>query len=164
MGKKVTIKNIANMRIGLTVPDIRLNRVIEPGKSIALDEEMLEEALGFHGVEQLFNQQLLVLVEEAARKELEHTGIKVDLAPEETFDKEEIIKVLETGTDLELKKLLDKASKARKDMVATLAIREAKDISYSKAGLIKAATGTDVFTARQEFEKPDDEPTVRMDS
>ena len=30
MGKKVTIKNIANMRIGLTVPDIRLNLDLLP--------------------------------------------------------------------------------------------------------------------------------------
>ena len=164
MSKKISIKNIANMRIGLTVPDIRLNRVIEPGKTISIDEEILDEAMGFHGVEQLFAQQLLVITDEAARKSLEHTGVKVDLEPEETMDKDEIIKLLETGTDLEVKKLLEKSSKARKDMIATLAIREAKDISYSKAGLIKDATGTDVFKARQEFEAPDDEPTVRMDA
>lgn len=163
MGKKVSIKNIANMRVGLTVPAIRLNRVIEPGKTISLDEEILEEAMGFHGVEQLFAQQLLAIPETEARKSLEHTGVKVDLDPEETLDKDAIIKLLETGTDLEVKKLLEKASKARKDMVATLAIREAKDLSYSKAKLIEDATGTDVFKARKEFEAPDDEPTVRME-
>ena len=102
MGKKVSIKNIANMRIGLTVPDIRLNRVIEPGKTISIDEEILDEAMGFHGVEQLFAQQLLVITDEAARKSLEHTGVKVDLEPEEIMDKDEIIKLLETGTDLEV--------------------------------------------------------------
>ena len=69
------------------------------------------------------------------------------LIQEHTEDYIEIRKLLEKGTDLEVKELLASSSKERKEMIAQIAM-DCKDISYNKTKLVSNASGIDIEKAR----------------
>lgn len=147
--EKIGIKNICGHKVGLIVRDLRLNRSIEPGKIIQVEKEKFEEALTYPGVQELFDRKYLamtdtqeavdlgVISEEDTVTEngkLTQTGIE---------DAAEILKVLETGTDFQLKKLLQNQSDYRKEEIANIAAKSNK-ITLSKIEIIKNETGIDL--------------------
>lgn len=144
----VSVKNISNARVTLSVPELKLRRTIDPKKTVKIDREALQEAMMEPGVIQLFKQQFLLILDEEDREDVFAGELPSQLAPEETYDDVEILKVLESGTELELKKLLDASSKQRKGMIANLAV-DAKDITFGKAKMIQDASGVDVVESRK---------------
>lgn len=147
--EKVRVKNISGHKVGITVSELRLNRTIEPGKEILIDKETFEESLTYPGVEELFTRKYLALLDtqEAlevgliSEEDISHTE---DGDHQENIqDEKEIRKIIETGTDFQLKKLLAKESDYRKTEIANIASR-IENITLSKIDIIKKETGIDL--------------------
>lgn len=141
---KVTIKNTTVGTVSIIIPEMRLNRTIKQNGSISLPKEVLEEALDYPGVRELFEEQDLAIIDEEFRIEsgLQDEDEKVDEEAMLNFD--EIKKTISTGTPYQMKKLLEEATPARYQAIAQAAY-ECEDISMAKIEQITKATGIDIM-------------------
>ncbi len=146
---KVGIKNISNRNVGLTVKDLRLHRVILPKQTIYLTKEVLEEALTYPGVQYLFDNKYLALndvnfgMEQGILTDEDVDKVNDVLVQKNVQDKEEIKRIVNFGTDFELKKLLADETEARKQVIADIAAN-CEGLTMSKIDIIKRLTGIDL--------------------
>lgn len=147
---KVTIKNISNRKIGISIPELRVSRSILPGREIKMEKDVLEEALTFPGVPELFSKKYLIVEEVNDAIDLDIVdGDKVvtdesgNLAIEGTEDFEQLKTIIESGTDFQLKKLLSSENKYRQDVIAAAAA-QSHGITLNKIQIIKDITGIDL--------------------
>ena len=146
---KVGIKNISNRNVGLTVKDLRLHRVILPKQTIYLTKEVLEEALTYPGVQYLFDNKYLALndinfgMEQGILTDEDVDKVDDVLVQKNVQDEEEIKRVVNFGTDFELKKLLADETEARKQVIADIAA-SCEGLTMSKIDIIKRLTGIDL--------------------
>lgn len=150
--KTITIRNISNREVGIVVPEMRLSRFIKPGMTIKMPVDTLEDALTYPGVPELFNSQYLVSEDDETMESIAGGYIKLPETEEERMSEQEIINVLQTGTDLQLDKLLNSATEYRKDTIVSAALK-CEGITYSKANLIKMRTGKDIFEMKRFLNK-----------
>lgn len=146
---KVGIKNISNRNVGLTVKDLRLHRVILPKQTIYLTKEVLEEALTYPGVQYLFDNKYLALndvdfgMEQGILTDEDVDKVNDVLVQKNVQDEEEIKRIVNFGTDFELKKLLADETEARKQVIADIAAN-CEGLTMSKIDIIKRLTGIDL--------------------
>lgn len=150
--KTITIRNISNREVGIVVPEMRLSRFIKPGMTIKMPVDTLEDALTYPGVPELFNSQYLVSEDDETMESIAGGYVKLPETEEERMSEQEIINVLQTGTDLQLDKLLNSATEYRKDTIVSAALK-CEGITYSKANLIKMRTGKDIFEMKRFLNK-----------
>ena len=149
MENKVQIQNITNHVVGLIVPDLRLNRDIQPGKTIQVKADVLEDAMSYPGVEKLFRNKYLKFVnaEEAVdygvidEEDVEQTS--EGAVQKNAQDAAEILDIIDNGTAFQLKKLLESESESRKREIADIAATSEK-IGMDKIDIIKKMTGIDL--------------------
>ena len=149
--KTISIKNISNREVGIVVPELRLSRFIQPGMVIKLAEDVLEEALTFPGVPELFNSQYLVALDAEKMDELAGGYVNIPQTKEETLTEAEIVTLIEKGTEEELKTLLENATDYRKDTIISASLK-CEEITYAKVKLIQKYTGKDIFTMKKQLE------------
>lgn len=146
---KVGIKNISNRNVGLTVKDLRLHRVILPQQTIYLLKDILEEALTYPGVQYLFDNKYLALkdvnfgMEQGILTDEDVDKVNDVLVQKNVQDEEEIKKIVNFGTDFELKKLLADETDARKQVIADIAAT-CEGLTMSKIDIINRLTGIDL--------------------
>lgn len=147
---KISIKNIANHSVGITVEDLRLHRVLQPSQRIFLLKDVLEEALTYPGVMYLFTNKYLiiedtdfaleqgVLTEEEVKNETAEKPIQKNIQ-----DEAEIAEIINHGTELDLKDLLVNESPARQSVIADIAA-ECEGLTLGKIDIIKRFSGIDL--------------------
>lgn len=146
---KVGIKNISNRNVGLTVKDLRLHRVILPKQTIYLTKEVLEEALTYPGVQYLFDNKYLALndvnfgMEQGILTDEDVDKVNDVLVQKNVQDEEEIKRIVNFGTDFELKKLLADETEVRKQVIADIAAT-CEGLTMSKIDIINRLTGIDL--------------------
>ena len=144
---KVTVKNISNRRVGIYVPDLRINRVILPGREISMEESLLEDALT--GVTELFSKKYLIVEEIKEGIELglidESSVVTTDgkTVVEGSEDFEQLKTIIESGSDFQLKKILSQSNKYRQEVIAAAAA-QSSGITLNKIEIIKNLTGIDL--------------------
>lgn len=149
--KTLAIKNISNHEIGIVVPEIRLSRFIQPNRSIKMNKEQLEEALTYPGVPELFNSQYLVCEDDEAMEEIAGGYVNLPATDEERMSEEDIIKLIQTGSDLQFDKLLKSSSPYRLDTIISAALK-CESLTFSKINLLKAATGKDILEMKKHLD------------
>lgn len=149
--KMITIKNVCNHMIGIDVPELRMSRSIAPGKLIKMEKDLLEQALTYPGVPELFNRRYLHLVEQEITEEISNGYLEPQLSESDGMTEEEFVKIIETGTDLQFDKILREADPTKYDTIVSAALK-AQNITLSKANLIKKVTGKDIFEMKRFME------------
>ena len=152
--KKVYIKNISNHTIIVVEPSIRLRAQLRPMANFPVKAEDFDILANDDGFIHLVRAKKLQVEDVEAGLEtglIDQEEVKQDkdgnLVQEHTEDYIAIRKLLEKGTDLEVKELLNASSKERKEMIAQIAM-DCKDISYNKTKLVSNASGIDIEKAR----------------
>lgn len=149
--KTLSIKNISNHEVGIVVPEIRLSRFIQPNRSIKMNKEKLEEALTYPGVAELFNSQYLICEDDEEMEEIGGGYVSIPKTEEEKMTEEDIIKLIQTGSDLQFDKLLKSASQYRLDTIISAALK-CESLTFSKINLLKAATGKDILEMKRHLD------------
>ena len=152
--KKVYIKNISNHTIIVIDPSIRLRAQLRPMGRFPIKSDDFDILASNEGFIRLVRAKKLQVEDVEAGLEtglIDQEEVTTDkdgkLIQEHTEDYIEIRKLLEKGTDLEVKELLASSSKERKEMIAQIAM-DCKDISYNKTKLVSNASGIDIEKAR----------------
>ena len=155
---KVKVRNIIDRVVILSDSNIRFRREIRPNQVITMDSEKLDEAMSSIGVMNLFKRGYLRLEgEDEAKAELDiFEDLGIDMEQNSQFlSKEELIKLMTTGTDFALKQAIENDPESRYPVIVAAAL-EADGLTMGKIELIKKITGLDIIKFRsqkQEFEK-----------
>src|SRR5574344_16930 len=105
---KIKIRNIIEHSIVISEPDIRLRREILPNQTILIDEELLDEALNFIGIANMFRRGYLRIendLSESCSDTFDNLGISVD-ENKDFLSLDELKEVMENGSNLDLKKAI----------------------------------------------------------
>ena len=152
--KKVYIKNISNHTIIVVEPSIRLRAQLRPMAHFPVKAEDFDILANHYCFIQLVRAKKLQVEDVEAGLEtglIDQEEVKQDkdgnLVQEHTEDYIAIRKLLEKGTDLEVKELLNASSTERKEMIGQIAM-DCKDISYNQTKLDSNASGIDIEKAR----------------
>lgn len=154
MENKVYIKNISNHTIIVIDPSIRLRTQLRPMQRFPIKHDDFEILASNDGFIHLVRAKKIKVEDVEAGLEVGLIGPEEIVTTkdgkqvqEHTEDYIGIRKLLEKGTDLEVKELLNSSSKERKEMIAQIAM-DCKDISYNKIKLVSNASGIDIQKAK----------------
>ena len=150
---KIFIKNISNHTIIVVEPMIRLRAQLRPMQRYPVKADDFDILAVNEGFIRMVRQKKLQV--EDVEKGIEYGLIDPDeivekdgkKIQEHTEDYIGIRKILETGTDLDVKELLKSSSKERRKMIAEIAL-DSEKISYSKTRLIQEYSGINIDKAR----------------
>ena len=150
---KIFIKNISNHTIIVVEPMIRLRAQLRPMQRYPVKADDFDVLAVNEGFIRMVRQKKLQV--EDVEKGIEYGLIDMDEVVEKdgkkiqehTEDYIGIRKILETGTDLDVKELLKSSSKERRKMIAEIAL-DSEKISYSKTKLIQEYSGINIDKAR----------------
>lgn len=150
---KIFIKNISNHTIIVVEPMIRLRAQLRPMQRYPVKADDFDVLAVNEGFIRMVRQKKLQV--EDVDKGVEYGLIDPDeivekdgkKIQEHTEDYIGIRKILETGTDLDVKELLKSSSKERRKMIAEIAL-DSEKISYSKTKLIQEYSGINIDKAR----------------
>lgn len=150
---KIFIKNISNHTIIVVEPMIRLRAQLRPMQRYPVKADDFDVLAVNEGFIRMVRQKKLQV--EDVDKGVEYGLIDMDevvekdgkKVQEHTEDYIGIRKILETGTDLDVKELLKSSSKERRKMIAEIAL-DSEKISYSKTKLIQEYSGINIDKAR----------------
>ena len=150
---KIFIKNISNHTIIVVEPMIRLRAQLRPMQRYPVKADDFDVLAVNEGFIRMVRQKKLQV--EDVDKGVEYGLIDPDeivekdgkKIQEHTEDYIGIRKILETGTDLDVKELLKSSSKERRKMIAEIAL-DSEKISYSKTRLIQEYSGINIDKAR----------------
>ena len=142
--KKVMIKNMTNGRVVIKVPDLNFKRIWERKNAVKpVDFEILQQAFYDEGVEYLFKEGMLYIVDEKIRIEL---GLE---------DKENKIVILDDNmkkrylTVLPINDLKEKLKELTKEQILELADYAISNeiVNMEVRDLLKEYTGIDIIRA-----------------
>ena len=142
--KKVMIKNMTNGRVVIKVPDLNLKRIWERKDAVKpVDFEILQQALYNEGVEYLFKEGMLYIIDEKIRVEL---GLE---------DEENKIIILDDNmkkrylTVLPVNELKEKLKEFTKEQILELADYAINNeiVNMEVRDLLKEYTGIDIIRA-----------------
>lgn len=153
MEKRIFIKNISNHTIIVIDPTIRLRQQLRPMQHFPIKSDDFDILANNNGFIRLVRAKKLQVEDVDAGLEtglIDQEEIETDKdgkkVQKHTEDYIGIRNILEKGTDLQTKELLESSSKERKEMIAQIAM-DCKDISYNKIRLISDASGIDIRKA-----------------
>lgn len=136
--ENITIKNVSTSMVSLYVPQIRLNRDLNPGRAIRITPEEYEELTFDSGFNALVKGHYLKIEGVEENKQVE--------VVENVFDAEEIKNMLIKGDVTAFAKFIPTATEAEKESAVTLAV-ENKITNAGINALIKKYCGVDVINA-----------------
>ena len=134
----VKIRNVSTSRVSLYAPSVRLNRMLDPGRVIALSDEEYEELTFDSGFVALVNGHYLKVENVEQERQVQVVG--------EVFDAGKIEKMLVEGNVTAFAKFIPKATVAEKESAVTLAV-EHKITNAGIVALIKKYCDVDVINA-----------------
>lgn len=158
MEKKIKVKNLVNGRVGITLPDLRLNvNWDRKGQTRTIDFDILQEALYDYGTEYMFREGMLGI------DDME-TKIALGLEPEGATEPQNII-VLD---DAKMKRMMtvmplhefkkDVAELPREQVLNLVDYAVAHEYSdINKCDVLKDITGIDIISAIR-LNREDKEP------
>lgn len=134
----ISVKNISSAKVNLSIPDIRFNRSLMPGRVITLTEEEYKEFVQEPGCRNLLNGHYIKV-----------TGVEEDRAVEEidnVFETDDIAAMLDALDITAFAKFIPRATAAEKETVIKLAVE--KGITNSGfVALIKKYCDVDIINA-----------------
>lgn len=148
---KIKIRNIIDHSIVISEPDIRLRREILPNQTILIEEELLDEAMNFIGIANMFRRGYLRIendLSESCSDTFDNLGISVD-ENKDFLSLDELKEVMENGSNLDLKKAIEKNTQERMSTIMAAAIAS-NGLSGSKIDLIEKYTGQNVLKLKDE--------------
>lgn len=156
--KKVKVKSLVNGRLGIKLPDLRLNvRWDRKGQTRMIDFETLQEAMFDYGTEYMFKQGMLGI------EDME-TKIALGLEPEgatepqliKVLNDEQMKRMMTVMPIFEFKKEIETIPKEQILNLVDFAIQnEYSDIK--KCDVLKGITGIDIISAIR-LNREDKEP------
>lgn len=147
---KVKIKNLLGHDVVISVPEMRFRREIHPNQIVTIDSEKLDEAMSYTGVENLFRYGYLRVdsdIEDIGTEAFEDLGIDLE-ENHKLVSVDELVKILEEGTDAELQEILDTSTEERNQVIIAAALK-ADGLTYSKMKMIDKHTGENIINLRK---------------
>ena len=158
MEKKIKVTNLVNGKVGITLPDLRLNvNWDRKGQTRMIDFDTLQEALFDYGTEYMFREGMLGIEDMEAK-------IALGLEPEGAVEPQNII-ILDDSqkkrmlTVMPLHEFKQKVVKLPREQVLNL-VDFAVEHEYSdinKCDILKEMTGIDIISAIR-LNREDKEP------
>ena len=158
MEKKIKVKNLVNGRVGITLPDLRLNvNWDRKGQTRLIDFDTLQEALYDYGTEYMFKEGMLGIDDMETKIAL---GLEPEGATEPQFikvlDDDQMKRMMTVMPIFEFKKELETIPREQILNLVDYAIQnEYSDIK--KCDVLKEITGIDVISAIR-LNREDKEP------
>lgn len=158
MEKKIKVKNLVNGRIGITLPDLRLNvNWDRKGQTRLIDFDTLQEALYDYGTEYMFKEGMLGIDDMETKIAL---GLEPEGATEPQFikvlDDDQMKRMMTVMPIFEFKKELETIPREQILNLVDYAVQnEYSDIK--KCDVLKEITGIDVISAIR-LNREDKEP------
>ena len=134
----IRIKNVSTSLVSLYVPSIRLNRELNPGRSIPVTDEEYEELTFDPGFMALVNGHYIVIEGVAEEQQVAEVG--------PVFDASKIQNRLLNNDVAGFAKFIPNATEAEKESAVTLAV-EHKITNSGIAALIKKYCDVDIIKA-----------------
>ena len=134
----IRIKNVSTSLVSLYVPSIRLNRELNPGRSIPVTDEEYEELTFDPGFMALVNGHYVTIEGVAEEQQVEVVQNVVEAG--------EIERMLVNGDVTAFSKFIPRATAAEKESAVTLAV-DHKITNAGIVGLIKKYCDVDVIQA-----------------
>ena len=156
--KKIKVKNLVNGRVGITLPDLRLNvNWDRKGQTRMIDFDTLQEALYDYGTEYMFKEGMLGIDDMETKIAL---GLEPEGATEPQFikvlDDDQMKRMMTVMPIFEFKKELETIPREQILNLVDYAIQnEYSDIK--KCDVLKEITGIDVISAIR-LNREDKEP------
>lgn len=158
MEKKIKVKNLVNGRVGITLPDLRLNvNWDRKGQTRMIDFDTLQEALYDYGTEYMFKEGMLGIDDMETKIAL---GLEPEGATEPQFikvlDDDQMKRMMTVMPIFEFKKELEGVPREQVLNLVDYAVQnEYSDIK--KCDVLKEITGIDVISAIR-LNREDKEP------
>lgn len=158
MEKKIKVKNLVNGRVGITLPDLRLNvNWDRKGQTRMIDFDTLQEALYDYGTEYMFKEGMLGIEDMETKIAL---GLEPEGATEPQFikvlDDDQMKRMMTVMPIFEFKKELEGVPREQVLNLVDYAVQnEYSDIK--KCDILKEITGIDVISAIR-LNREDKEP------
>ena len=134
----IRFKNVSTSLVSLYVPSIRLNRELNPGRSIPVTDEEYEELTFDPGFMALVNGHYIVIEGVAEEQQVAEVG--------PVFDASKIQNMLLNNDVAAFAKFIPNATEAEKESAVTLAV-EHKITNSGIAALIKKYCDVDIIKA-----------------
>ena len=156
--KKIKVKNLVNGRVGITLPDLRLNvNWDRKGQTRIIDFDTLQEALYDYGTEYMFKEGMLGIDDMETKIAL---GLEPEGATEPQFikvlDDDQMKRMMTVMPIFEFKKELEGVPREQVLNLVDYAVQnEYSDIK--KCDVLKEITGIDVISAIR-LNREDKEP------
>lgn len=156
--KKIKVKNLVNGRVGITLPDLRLNvNWDRKGQTRMIDFDTLQEALYDYGTEYMFKEGMLGIDDMETKIAL---GLEPEGATEPQFikvlDDDQMKRMMTVMPIFEFKKELETIPREQILNLVDYAVQnEYSDIK--KCDVLKEITGIDVISAIR-LNREDKEP------
>lgn len=158
MEKKIKVKNLVNGRVGITLPDLRLNvNWDRKGQTRMIDFDTLQEALYDYGTEYMFKEGMLGIDDMETKIAL---GLEPEGATEPQFikvlDDDQMKRMMTVMPIFEFKKEIETVPREQILNLVDYAVQnEYSDIK--KCDVLKEITGIDVISAIR-LNREDKEP------
>lgn len=158
MEKKIKVKNLVNGRVGITLPDLRLNvNWDRKGQTRMIDFDILQEALYDYGTEYMFKEGMLGIDDMETKIAL---GLEPEGATEPQFikvlDDDQMKRMMTVMPIFEFKKEIETVPREQVLNLVDYAVQnEYSDIK--KCDILKEITGIDVISAIR-LNREDKEP------
>ena len=135
---KITLKNVSSATVVISLPDIRFNRTLKPGRVVAVTQEEYEDMSFDSGVQNLLHAGYIRF--EGLDEEEE------SLVVDDVLDVKTIEKMIDDRNITEFAKFIPNASVAEKETVVKYAVdNNVTDNGFT--ALIKKYCGVDVISA-----------------
>lgn len=135
---KITLKNVSSATVVVSLPDIRFNRTLAPGRVVTVEKDIYEEMMFDTGVQNLLRAGYIRF--EGVPEE--ETSVIVD----EVLDYKEIEKMIDDRDITAFAKFVPNASVAEKETVVKYAV-DTNVTDNAFTALIKKYCGVDVINA-----------------
>lgn len=148
MKDKVIVTSMVSGNVGLTLPHLRFSKTWpKKGTKIAVDKEILREAMYEAGVEYMFREGILYIEDMDFKIELglekEDTKTPTEIVP---VDDKYLNRVLKLMPVAEMKNVVSKMNSIQKAELADYAIGQ-NDIQLDRIKIISELCGVDILKA-----------------
>lgn len=145
MNEKVIVTSMVDGRIGLVIPNLRINKVWpKKNTKLAIEKEVLREAIYEPGVDYMFRQGLLYIDDMDFKIELgleqEGTTVPTDIKP---IDEKYLNRVLKLMPITEMTAVVREMNATQLRALVDFAAKQ-NDIQFDRMDALKKLTGVDI--------------------
>ena len=146
MNDKVMVTSMVSGRIGLVLPNLRMNKVWpQKGTKLPVEKDVLREAIYEPGVEYMFKKGILFIEDMDFKIELgleeEGTKMPTNIIPMDEKYMNRLMRLMPLG---EMRTAVSKLSDDQKRELADYASNQ-NDVSMDRVAVLKELTGIDIL-------------------